>query len=320
MSGLFLGVDGGASSTTALIADAHGRILGRGSGGPSNHASGPEGRRKFLDAVGSCLRQACEQAGASYDTISFEAVCLGFTGGSEDKTAHAHELIRSEHWRITHDAEIGLAGALAGKPGIMVIAGTGSMAFGRNGAGKTARAGGWGYIFGDEGGALWLVRQALRACLRSEEGWGERTELELLFKEESGAQSMNELLHRFYAVHRSQIAVYAQLVNRAASRGDHVAQNIFCEAGRELAGYANGVRQHLFSATDEFEVSYVGGAFQSASLLSAYRSEVEQQLKRTVIAPRMSPAAGALLEAFRLAPGEVPLAELANQLESFATK
>ena len=82
------------------------------------------------------------------------------------------ELLSAVHLSVSHDALIAYVGACGGEPGVVVIAGTGSIAFGRGSDGREARAGGWGYVFGDEGGAFDIVRQALRAALRFEEGWG----------------------------------------------------------------------------------------------------------------------------------------------------
>jgi N-acetylglucosamine kinase-like BadF-type ATPase len=168
---LYLGIDAGQSSTTALIGDETGRVLGVGRAGPCNHAASSVGRRKFVAAMTDSLKQAADLAGVHGPAV-FQAACLGLSGGPEDKEVLAQETIRAERYLITHDAHIALAGATSGEPGIIVIAGTGSMVFGKNGAGVTARAGGWGYVFGDEGGAFDLVRQALRAVLRNEEGWG----------------------------------------------------------------------------------------------------------------------------------------------------
>ena len=144
----YLGVDGGQSSTVALIANEDGRVLGRGKSGPCNHASAAEGRTKFLSAMNGCLQEACDQAGLNWTDTTFASVCLGFSGGPEDKDQYARELIRSAQYKITHDAEIALSGAMPDEAGIIAIAGTGSMIFGRNHRGETARAGGWGYIYG----------------------------------------------------------------------------------------------------------------------------------------------------------------------------
>ena len=169
MSRLFLGVDGGQSSTTALIGDETGRVLGAGAGGPCNHVGAAEGRQKLIRAVGDCVARACEGAGLDPATVVFEAACFGMSGGPEDKQAILAEILKTGKLVATTDAVIALAGATAGRPGIITIAETGSIAFGRNAQGRTARAGGWGFVFGDEGGGFDITRQALRAALRMEE-------------------------------------------------------------------------------------------------------------------------------------------------------
>ena len=90
---------------------------------------------------------------------------------------------------------VALAGAHAGEPGIITVAGTGTISFGRNAAGKYARAGGWGYVYGDEGGGFDIVRQAVRAILRYEEGWGPPTLLTAKLLEATGMKLANDLLH-----------------------------------------------------------------------------------------------------------------------------
>jgi N-acetylglucosamine kinase-like BadF-type ATPase len=302
MPRLYLGIDGGQSSTTAFIANKDGRVIGYGRGGPCNHVSGPEGRAKFMSAVGACLAEACHQAGVDAKTVAFAAAALGFSGGPEDKEAYTRELIRSERYKITHDAEIALSGATAGMPGIIIIAGTGSMAFGRNGEGETARAGGWGYVFGDEGGAFDLTRRALRALLRHEEGWGSPTILRELLLEATGAMNANDLLHRFYTPEfaRMKIASFARLVSRAAESGDEIACRILDEGAEKLAEFVRGVYQHLFTAGESVPVAYIGGVFRSGLLLRRFKELLRASIACEADAPLFGPAAGALLEALRL--------------------
>ncbi len=223
MARLYLGVDGGQSSTTALVGDENGRVVGFGRGGPCNHVRAAEGREKFLNAIGGCVRDACAQAGA--ESTEIESACLGFSGGPADKETLVRELLPSARLVVTNDAVVALAGACAGDPGLITIAGTGSISLGRNGAGRVARAGGWGYIFGDEGGAFDIVRQALRAALRFEEGWGPATRLREILLEATGAADANELMHRFYTAEwpRSRVATFARQVDAAAGSGDEVA-------------------------------------------------------------------------------------------------
>ncbi len=299
MPDYFFGVDGGQSSTYALIGDASGRVLGAGRGGPSNHVEAAEGRAKFTGAIQSCLAAACADAGLDPGSIRFASACLGFSGGPADKEAILREILPSDRTLVTHDALIALSGATAGEPGVITIAGTGSIAFGRNASGKTARAGGWGYVFGDEGGAFHIVRQALRAALRFEEGWGEPTSLRRVFLDATGASGVNEAQHRFYTPEfpRPRIASFAKLVDQAAENGDTLAREILNEAARDLAAIAGAVRGQLFAKGERVRVAYIGGVFRSRTVLEKFIALVGEGAGP----PIHGPAAGALLEAYRAA-------------------
>jgi N-acetylglucosamine kinase-like BadF-type ATPase len=277
-------------------------VLGRGCGGPCNHVSSAEGRAKFFSALTECLKNACQQADLDCNTISFASACLGFSGGPEDKEAYTREIIRSSQYKVTHDAEIALWGATAGDPGIIIIAGTGSMAFGRNAQGRTARAGGWGYIFGDAGGAFDITRRAVRAALQYEEGWGPPTIVRDLLLRQTGAANANGLLHLFYGPEypRKRVASLCPLITRAAEEGDRVALKIFNSAAAELARFVEGVHHQLFEAHQRIPLAYIGGAFRSAPLLATFTSLVRESIASRIGPPRLGPAAGALLEALRI--------------------
>jgi N-acetylglucosamine kinase-like BadF-type ATPase len=300
----YLGVDGGQSSTTALIGDAEGRVVGIGTGGPCNHVGAAEGRSKFISAIQGCVAAACAQAHLDPATVRFESACLGFSGGPEDKEVILREILSTNQMLVTHDALIALSGATAGEPGIIVIAGTGSIAFGRNREGRTARAGGWGYVFGDEGGGFDLTRQALRAALRLEEGWGHATKLRDLLLAETGARDANDLLHRFYTTEfpRPRIAGLSKLVEQAAQAGDRVAQELLDHAAEKLACLARAVRQIL---GEHLPVAYIGGVFRSYRLLASFQDRISP-----VHAPVYGPAAGALIEAYRGAGIHVTLSQI----------
>jgi len=298
---VFLGVDGGQSATIALIADDTGRVLGVGRGGPCNHVGGPQGREKFVTAIRDSVGEACRMAGLDPSAARFRAACLGFSGGPEDKRVLLEQMLPADHLIVTTDALIALAGATGGEPGIIAIAGTGSIAFGRNADGRTARAGGWGYIFGDEGGAFDLVRQALRAALRYEEGWGPPTSLHNLLLEATGSSSANQLLHRFYTTEfsRPQIARFAVLVDRAANEGDAVAREILESAAAQLAALVAAVRGQFFAPGEAIRVAYIGGVFRSDILRQRFCALVESEAGNACGPPMYPPAAGALLEAMR---------------------
>jgi N-acetylglucosamine kinase-like BadF-type ATPase len=300
---LFLGVDGGQSSTTALIADENGAILGAGTAGPCNHVGAGEGAAKLKSAVLECVRQACEQGGFDPGAVVFEAACFGMSGGPADKQTLLAEILRVGRLVVTDDAVIALAGALAGEPGIVVIAGTGSIAFGRNAQDRFARAGGWGYVFGDEGGAFDIVRQALRAALRYEEGWGPATLLKDVLLERSGYASANALLHAFYTADwpRSRVAGMAPLIGSLAQAGDALAIEILEHAAQQLASLALAVRSRLWNAEDTVRFSFIGGVFRGPLLRDRFRSIIELTPGSQTAPPLLGPATGALLEAYRAA-------------------
>jgi N-acetylglucosamine kinase-like BadF-type ATPase len=308
MGEYFLGIDGGQSSTTAMLGDRDGRVVGFGQGGPCNHVEGPGGREKFINAIEACVSQAAP----SISREDIHALCGGFSGGPHDKQQLLAEMFPASQVFVTTDATIALAGATAGEPGVIVIGGTGSIAFGRNAFGETARAGGWGYVFGDEGGGFDITRQALRACLRAEEGWGPPTTLAQSFLEATGATSMNDLLHRFYttAWPRPKIAALSKLVDAAAESGDQIAQGILHSAAHELAGYTSAVRGKLFHANEPARIAWIGGVFRSARLLSRFRTLLEIDEANTCAPPIHGPAAGALLEAYRNAGVTVSLRDV----------
>jgi N-acetylglucosamine kinase-like BadF-type ATPase len=220
----------------------------------------------------------------------------------EDKQGYAREFISSDQFKITHDAEIALTGATEGEPGVIIIAGTGSIAFGKNARGEVGRAGGWGYIFGDEGGAFDIVRQALRAALAMEEGWGPETSLREILLAQTGLQTANKLLHHWYGhLNRSETAKLALYVARAAGQGDRVAACLIQDAGRNLAQYAVHVFRLLFREGEKALIARVGGVFESVLLTESLQRELQKQVDQRSILPLMPPAAGALVEAMRLA-------------------
>ena len=301
MGRFFLGVDGGQTSTMAMIGDDKGRVLSHGRGGPCNHIGAAEGRAKFISAISSSVGEALEQAGLGKDT-PFVAACLGFSGGAADKEPLLKEIIHTPLLRVTHDALIALSGAMAGGPGVITVAGTGSISFGRNADGRTARTGGWGYIFGDEGGGFDLTRQALRAVLRMEEGWGPETTLRARLLEATGTQNANDLLHRFYTTEypRPRVAQLSRVVVETADAGDRIALDLLHHAAAQLAGITGACRRQLFPPDSSVAVAPIGGVFNIAAVRAKFVQLVELDGLAKVAEPKFGPAAGALIEAYRL--------------------
>lgn len=294
--GYFLGIDGGQTATKTVIGDDTGQVLGQGLAGPCNHVGKAEGRAKLTRAITESLSEALGDAGLLGQEIRFEAACCGMSGGPDDKEQILRELLPADRVEVVTDAHIALTGALGGLPGVIVIAGTGSIALAENAVGRTARAGGWGYIYGDEGGAFDLTRQALRAALRMEEGWGEPTSLHDKLLEAAGERSANVLLHHFYTDDwpRPRIAALAPLVEEAAQEGDRVARELLIQTGKLLAKLASAAGSQLFGDVRP-RIAPIGGVFESDLVREAFVASAPG----SVIEPVEPPAVGALIRARR---------------------
>ncbi|MYB50583.1 MAG: ATPase [Acidobacteriia bacterium] len=298
---LFLGVDGGQSSTKAVIGDAAGRVLGRGRAGPCNHASKSEGRSKLRTAVSAVVDDALDVAGLPVAT-EFEAACFGMSGGPADKRDLIAEIVRADAIRVFDDAEVALEGAVQGGAGAIVIAGTGSIALAKDAAGTTVRCGGWGYLFGDEGGAFSIVRKAVQLALAAEEGWGDQTNLVDLFLGVTGTDSVNEAMHCFYRPDwpRDRIARLAPDIDMAAEAGDRCAAQVLHSAGRALGDIAVTVTGMLELPRAQVAVHYSGGVFRSRRVLESFKARCDERHCR-VETPAHDGAIGALLLAYRMA-------------------
>lgn len=310
----FLGVDGGASKTAALVTDQEGKSLGDGVAGPSNHL------RVGIETAARNIERAVNKALVAADVASREitwAYC-GIAGA--DHPAHRQEIVDSlkiffprGNFTVDNDARIALAGAIGFRAGVVVIAGTGSVAFGRNTAGEEARAGGWGPTVGDEGSAYWIARSGFSAVLRAHDGRGPSTKmLEILNRDYQMAPT--EIPRFVYAktTHADDIARYSKMVSEAAEDGDEAAKAILGDAGRELGAAVIAVARRLKIIDQEFPVAYVGGAFHAGeALLGPMRETITRLAPRAAIGPpQRNPVEGAAMMAIRAAaaprPGRSP--------------
>lgn len=318
------GVDGGASSTACVLIDSTGRILGVGHGGPVDHLYRASGRVQTRRA----LREAFASArAATRRRVEIRAVVAGLTGLEPDSRASGtairivREAARARIVRATWDAEIAFAGASAGRPGILVIAGTGSVAFGRNAQGRTVRAGGFGYLIDDAGGGVSIGQAALRAALRSGEGRVPPTAL--LSSVTARLGPWRRIRARVYGEGggRALLASLVPLVSRAARRGDRVARSILRDAGGELGALVIAVASRLKMLNDTFPVFPVGGVFEIGRLvLDPMREAIRKRAPRAVIRPpAFPPEIGAALMALEAA-GIVPDAKVLRRLAASARR
>lgn len=304
----FLGIDGGGTKTDFLLIDGAGSVLARQRRGSAYHLEiGIDALRKML--VGGIRDTLAAAAIAPTDiTCSF----LGLPAYGENETMRpeldriADEILPVGRYYCANDVVCGWAGALAGNHGIAVIAGTGSIAYGEFGQ-RSARAGGWGELFGDEGSAFWIARQLLTLFSQMSDGRIGKGELYGLVRDHFEVSSDLEICGAVSgppALTRSELAALCRLAEEAARRGDPAAVDMFIQGAQELAALVHAVRGALHVAADaSVPVSYCGGLLRPDSvLLPLFETALRARaLPYELFPPHMLPSAGAASRAAALA-------------------
>jgi len=323
-SDLLVGFEGGGTKTTCLVVGHDGSIKGIGTGGPSNILV--VGKDKTRGSLSDAIKEATSGKGLG-GTVS--AVCVGAAGsGNPEGKKLMQEVLDSLHLSqrnvIVHDGVIALMGATAGKPGVVLISGTGAVCFGMNSQGEFGRASGWGYIIGDEGSGYDIARKAMIAALRAHDMRGEKTALVEKLVAHLGLSSIEDLVRKVYAeaMPRDQVSALAPLVLEAAKNGDAVAKGLLEHAGRELGMAAVAVARQLNMLGDEFEVATMGGVLDNFGeyVLAPLESTIRNSTPRAkLVHARFKPVVGAVIVAAREAHLNVDeefLGNLARGLES----
>ena len=299
-----IGVDAGGTTTIAWIGELGGETsdapLGRGQAGPGNPRA--VGFGQATQAINAAITAAFEQANLTVAPVA--SICLSVAGaGRSEEQKHLKVWAESQgiadHVTVTDDAEPILAAALSDSPGIALISGTGSLALGRSAAGRRARVGGWGYLFGDEGSGYSIAMAGLRAAARAADGRGENTRLVSGFMERLGASNPAGLIECVYgaALSRQQLAACSTVVFDAAA-DDDIARKILNAAGTELSEMVTALAQKLGFESSGFCLGLAGGVLLNQP---RFRSDVIGKIgispDRVVDVP--CPVAGALMIARR---------------------
>ena len=298
-----LGIDVGGTKTTCLLGDRDGRVVASARGPGAN-----------LQAVGELelekvLHTVMEETLANQGVIP-SAICLGIAGVDrpEDTTVVLSIMGRigyKARLLVVNDALIALRAGIGDSAGVVIVAGTGSIAYGCARNGYAARSGGWGYVLGDEGSGYWMGRLALRAIVREADGRGQPTRLTPLVLAHFGVGRPEELLQTVYGedFKPAAVAALAVQVQKARDEGDEVAGAILDRAAQELVVAAASVTSRLDLTREEFAFVLAGGMFKAVPWL---RERVAQLLR--TVAPRshtihldVEPALGAV----RLALAEI---------------
>jgi N-acetylglucosamine kinase-like BadF-type ATPase len=270
-----LGIDAGGTKTVCLLADDQGRIVAQARRSGAN-----------LQAVGELevekvLHEVMEEAIGERPLVP-AVICLGIAGVDRpDDSAVIRGIMKRIGYKarvvVVNDALVALEAGAPGRPGVVVISGTGSISYGRDANGQAARSGGWGYVLGDEGSGYWIGRAALRAVLREADRRGPATMLSPLLLEHFGVTQPQGLIHHVYNTNLKPAAIgaLATCVQAAFSEGDQVAVGILRGAANELEASALSVARRLELVGERFVFILAGGIFRAVPWL---QQELERRL------------------------------------------
>jgi N-acetylglucosamine kinase-like BadF-type ATPase len=286
-----IGIDAGGTKTVGLLADETGRVLTKARGGGANLLVHGE------LAVEKVLYQILEDLEPPEPVA---ALCLGIAGvdrpGQKELVlALLRRLGLRRSVQVVHDAVIALVAGAPEGVGIVVVGGTGSIAYGADPEGLTARSGGWGYLLGDEGSAFWLGHAALRLGIRAADGRGPATTLYQRICQRLELQGASELVSWFYDQEKSRgrVTQLASLVEEAAEDGDEAAEELLDHGAGHLARAARAVYRRLHFSRG-FPLILAGGVFKACpSLVRRFHHQLELPLAQ-VTPLEAEPATGAV--------------------------
>jgi len=306
MANYVIGIDGGGTKTLGAIAGEDGKVLAHFEVGSTNPHSNP------MDVVRANLKELAENLLGQVDAqaADVKAICLGMAGVDrpEDKPMVknlVNEFLPEADVLPVNDGVIALTGGALRPFGIIVISGTGSIAFGINENGERVRAGGWGHILGDEGSGYTIALRGLREIMRSHDGRTPKTRLQDLMLGHLNLERPDQLLGwiRDIQANKAQIAALSRLVHQAANEGDETANRILSEEAEELAEIVEAVSKKLFAAENhDYEVIVAGGNLRKADgFFGMFTAALAKRLPQiTVTRPRSEPVDGAVILALDL--------------------
>ena len=292
-----IGIDAGGTKTTGILADESGKELREARAGGANLRVHGELR------VEKSLYQVIDALDAPGPV---DALCLGIAGvGGDTERGVVRDLLRRlgirRALRIVNDAVVALVAGAPQGLGVVLISGTGSIAWGVDASGHTARSGGWGYLLGDEGSAFWLGHAAVRQGIRAADGRGPATSLYDRIREKLGVSGTPDLVDWFYdqELSRTRVAELARLVEEAAVDGDGAAEELLDQAATHLVRAARSTVEQL-SFPGEFPLVLAGGAFRACPSLVRRIEEKLEIPRARVVRLEAEPATAALRLALEL--------------------
>jgi glucosamine kinase len=291
---IYLGIDGGGTKTTCVVA-ADNTVLGTATSSGSNVTR--LGGARVREALHAAVRDAC--AAAKVDPSRIESACVGLSGAGRGEVRDAVASMMAEVIRgrvqVVSDLETALEAAFGSGSGVITIAGTGSVAYGRDASGQTARAGGWGLAISDEGSGQWVGRTAVSAVLGAKDAGEQPPLLELILKLWN-LTTLDELVRHANASPPPDFSSLFPVVLAAADSGDRLAHHVLEQAGTELGALASSVIRRLFGGADSVPLAMAGGVFrQSEVVRQVFYNKVTAEFLRVTVNPMViEPVQGAL--------------------------
>jgi N-acetylglucosamine kinase-like BadF-type ATPase len=300
-----VGMDGGGTKTAAVIADLAGNVLWNTVGGPANFQV--IGVETSANTVLDMITQCCQRVGCKYESVA--SVVLGFTGAGRPSDQNrmrdgvlavaGERQVALKDVIVNSDARIALEGAFRGNPGMILIAGTGSILFGKDAEDNIHRVGGWGRFIGDEGSGYDIGRRGLGAVTKHLDGRGDVTILTTLVADRFGLKDQPTIIAEVYK-NNFDIASVALLVLEAADQQDSVCAEIVSRAVDELLLHIRTMLGKIdFSGAAK--LAFVGSVLTHDNILSRMlRNEIHLQTPRVNLQePECTPAYGAVLMALK---------------------
>lgn len=307
----YLGIDGGGTKTKYLLVDENLQKVCEREGSTIHiHQVGVEGIKNELREN---ISKVCEEANISVKDISYAFAGVPGYGESLDDMVKIDEAIKEVMevpYSIDNDAVNGWAGGTACKPGINIVAGTGSIAYGRNAEGKLARCGGFGPGIGDDGSAYWIALRTINEYTKQKDGRSEKTVLVDILEKEYNITYKYEIVDIAFnrlKFNRTELAKFSTICFLAAEEGCQACKNIFKDAAKAIFEHIIAISKEL-NFKDEFVVSYTGGVFKSGKHVLEPLKEMinESGLKCHLQEPELEPWNGSVLLAYTLAGNIVP--------------
>lgn len=303
---LYLGLDGGGRKTNATLVDDTGRLVTEAVGGASNPLR--SSLTRALTALDDAAARAMEKAGAEVGDV--RAVTAGVAGAGRPRVARRIAAFLSTRFRgaeieAVTDLDIALDAVAETGPAIVLLSGTGSAALGRDAAGRTARAGGWGPWFSDQGSAFDIGRRALATMARRRDSGLPPSRLDQAVFAEIGHRDWQWLVDEVARKPLQRLPALFPAVVAAAEAGSETARSILTESAARLTELAGMVIGRLELGSADFPVSCVGGVWGRTRFLD---EDVGKHLRRIacgarLVSPRFSPAVAAAQRALRRAGG-----------------